>query len=402
MDGDDDDFDFQAPRTGGSKLGGLFSRDRANSGMSLSYNPKKDPKAEKAKAEKAKAAAQAPAPQPAAAQPAAAPGQLGVLFAVQSGVHAYKYENNSPTAVGKLGCAVIGNHGAKQYKIILYAANKQQVCVASITSEFSFTPQANNYAQFYDDRSQSWSINFSSEQEAIDFAKQICLAKGLTAKDKLVRQDLLPPPEGQSIQDGDTVEMRYTGCLLQNNAFGSVFDSNLSKDKAFKVKLGAGKVIKGWDTGLSGMKKGGKAVLYIPPALAYGGKGVPGTIPADATLLFEVEVVRDGAPDAPQRKNSSEDRGRSGSASSASGDLVKSRAASIEQVNASPAASGQKGQLLARMARMGQATLPLGGAVVASADDVSDSEGADLDDMMPAPAPAPAPAQRKPEPEPVQ
>lgn len=69
-----------------------------------------------------------------------------------------------------------------------------------------------------------------------------------------------------------------------------MFDSNASSDKSFRFKLGKGKVIKGWDEGTVGMAKGGKRLLVIPPALGYGSQGVSGRIPANACLVFEVEL----------------------------------------------------------------------------------------------------------------
>lgn len=85
---------------------------------------------------------------------------------------------------------------------------------------------------------------------------------------------------------GRTVVVNYRG-TLEN---GKEFDSSQGRGP-FSFPLGAGRVIKGWDEGVAGMKVGGKRRLVIPPDLAYGQRGAGGVIPPDATLIFEVELL---------------------------------------------------------------------------------------------------------------
>ena len=100
---------------------------------------------------------------------------------------------------------------------------------------------------------------------------------------------------GQEAMNGDVLSVNYTGWLYDPNATenkGTQFDSGSIPSAGFpEYVLGAGQVIPGWDQGLVGMRVGGLRRLVIPPELGYGAAGRPPTIPGDATLLFEVELV---------------------------------------------------------------------------------------------------------------
>ena len=98
--------------------------------------------------------------------------------------------------------------------------------------------------------------------------------------------------EGAEAQAGQNVVVHYTGWLQNDDGSkGSKFDSSKDRNDPFEFPLGAGRVIKGWDEGVQGMKIGGTRQLIIPAALGYGSRGAGGAIPPNATLIFDVELL---------------------------------------------------------------------------------------------------------------
>lgn len=100
--------------------------------------------------------------------------------------------------------------------------------------------------------------------------------------------------EGATAEKGQNVSVHYTGWLFEEQAEdkrGTKFDSSVDRGSPFDFPLGAGRVIKGWDEGVQGMKVGGKRTLTIPPEMGYGSAGAGGLIPANATLIFDVELL---------------------------------------------------------------------------------------------------------------
>jgi FKBP-type peptidyl-prolyl cis-trans isomerase len=100
--------------------------------------------------------------------------------------------------------------------------------------------------------------------------------------------DILHEGDGRVVEKGKMISAHYTGTLLD----GTMFDSSLSAGRSpLDFQVGAGRVIKCWDQGFVGLKEGTKARLTCPPDYAYGNRAMGGKIPANSTLIFEIEVL---------------------------------------------------------------------------------------------------------------
>jgi peptidylprolyl isomerase len=130
----------------------------------------------------------------------------------------------------------------------------------------------------------------SSGERDIGTKPKIPKASG-AAPTSLKVEDLIAGT-GVPAKSGDKISVRYVGVLFDNN---KEFDSSWKRGKApFELTLGQGSVIQGWDQGLLGMKVGGRRRLTIPPDLGYGAQGQPPTIPANSTLVFDVDLTKIG------------------------------------------------------------------------------------------------------------
>jgi peptidylprolyl isomerase len=109
--------------------------------------------------------------------------------------------------------------------------------------------------------------------------------ENIMTNDELIITDL-EIGSGPEVKAGDTISIHYHGTLQD----GTVFDSSVQRGTPFETTIGVGQVIVGWDEGVPGMKVGGKRQLIIPPSKAYGNRTM-GDIPANSTLIFDVELL---------------------------------------------------------------------------------------------------------------
>lgn len=108
-----------------------------------------------------------------------------------------------------------------------------------------------------------------------------------TTTDSGLTYIITQPGSGEQLKAGQTVTVNYTG-LLTN---GFKFDSSVDRNEPFSFPLGAGRVIKGWDEGIQKLRVGDRAILIIPPQLAYGERGAGADIAPNSTLIFTVDVI---------------------------------------------------------------------------------------------------------------
>ena len=147
------------------------------------------------------------------------------------------------------------------------------ICLAGVLVALAFSAQASK-VQGKEDNSKRSKMMAQANPNAVK------TPSGLSYVDEVVGS-------GPSPQSGQTVSVHYTGWLTN----GQKFDSSLDRGAPFEFVLGQGNVIRGWDEGVASMKVGGKRRLTIPPQLAYGASGVGNTIPPNATLVFEVQLL---------------------------------------------------------------------------------------------------------------
>ena len=177
--------------------------------------------------------------------------------------------------------------GAAQAAVLTNPAPASAPARPAVSSRFELDPDDPNPTLFVmaSDNDQTNSADIA---QASGLGGELNAPKERTTTSGLRITDLVVGDGAEAVA-GQTVVVNYRGTL----ANGTEFDSSYGRGP-FSFPLGGGRVIQGWDEGVAGMRVGGKRKLVIPPDLAYGERGAGGVIPANATLTFEVELLRIG------------------------------------------------------------------------------------------------------------
>nr|CAD7263961.1 unnamed protein product [Timema shepardi] len=250
-------------------------------------------------------------------------------------------EGSTYTPQGGLGAAVLGNVEAGIFELLLYKGKKQHITFAKITSKFQFTVGLARANCFEEDAAQSLQV-----------------------------QDLLAG-EGPEVGLGDSLEIRFSAKTLTLSQIGEELDNNLKEERGLRVKLKKGD----WEEGLLGANRGLKRLIVLPPNMLGLWKDKVG---ANSRVVLEVEIIRiklgkDSRESTPNRLPSLQDSGESAIDSSTDDTSIKARGASIsEALTNSP--KTHKASIISRMAKMGQATLPLKGAIPCNPSDSEETE----------------------------
>ncbi|XP_036140565.1 FK506-binding protein 15 isoform X5 [Monomorium pharaonis] len=253
---------------------------------------------------------------------------------IAKAVHAFKLQNGQYASVGKLGMALTGNIVTRLYQIILYKTKQEYISIATVTCDFAYTIQANNYASYYDDNKENWSILFENNESYLEFAIEVGLARYFALQEKganVIYQDLMSSNKDVIAKEGDNICIKY----FVGTEIIQPFKTNFVMSQTMTVEISTDE---NWERILLGSSKGLKRVLFLPPSKQISlGPGFPKE--RDIMLIIEITDIREQEKDPLVPKNST---------------------------------SG-KAAIISRMAKMGQSILPK--MSLPSTTDSEDTEG---------------------------
>ncbi|XP_046738899.1 FK506-binding protein 15-like isoform X2 [Diprion similis] len=201
-------------------------------------------------------------------------------------VHAFKLQNGQYVLIGKVGIALTGNVSAKQYDVILYKGTQNYLSVATITPDFIYTVQVNNYASYYDTNKDNWSILFENNESSIQFAREICLSRYFSRPvridNNVIHQDLNATMKDiATAKEGDGISIKYTTNvdivqpLKMDMNFKQTVTLEISKDD-------------NWERLLIGTSTGLRRMMILPSSKQI---GLGPSFPKDKEIIMEIEVV---------------------------------------------------------------------------------------------------------------
>lgn len=186
-------------------------------------------------------------------------------------------QNGQYAVVGKLGMALTGNVVTRVYQIILYKTKQEYISIATVTRDFAYTIQANNYASYYDNNKENWSILFENNESYLEFAIEVGLARYFAMQEKgenVIYQDLMPSDKDVIAKEGDKICINY----FVGTEIAQPFKTNFAMSQTMTVEISTDD---NWERILLGSGKGLKRVLFLPSS-----KQVVHQIPAKRFIKF--------------------------------------------------------------------------------------------------------------------
>ncbi|XP_029171635.1 FK506-binding protein 15 isoform X2 [Nylanderia fulva] len=207
---------------------------------------------------------------------------------IAKAVHAFKLQNGQYVSIGKLGLALTGNVTTRLYQIIVYRSKQEYVSVATVTRDFLYTVQANNYASYYDNNNENWSILFENNESYLEFAIEMGLARYFAVQEKgesVIYQDLVPASNKDTIaKEGDNICIKY----FVETEIVQPFKTNFVMSQMMTVEISTDD---NWERVLLGSSKGLKRVLFLPPSKQISlGPGFPKE--RDIILIIEINDIK--------------------------------------------------------------------------------------------------------------
>ncbi|XP_048264265.1 FK506-binding protein 15 [Bombus terrestris] len=203
---------------------------------------------------------------------------------IAKAVHAFKLQNGAYISIGKLGMALTGNLATRIYQIVLYKSKQEHVSVVTLTPDFLYVIQPNNYSSYYDSNKENWSILFENNDICIEFAREVGLARYFSKNGRMenvLYQDLSPVNKDVTVKEGDNISIKY---FIVTEITQPLKDIPTTL-QTMTVEIS---VDDNWERTLLGSVKGLKRILFVPSnkQISLG----PG-FPKERDILIEVQVV---------------------------------------------------------------------------------------------------------------
>ncbi|XP_076181374.1 FK506-binding protein 15 isoform X2 [Ptiloglossa arizonensis] len=199
-------------------------------------------------------------------------------------VHAFKLKNGMYVPIGKLGMALTGNTITKVYQIILYKSKQEHMSTVTVTYDFLYIVQPNNYSSYYDNNKENWSILFENNDVCVKFAKEIALARYFSKDGRIenvLYQDLSPVSKDVVAKEGNDLFIKY----LITSEITQPFKSNFTALQTMTVNISTDD---NWEKTLLGSSRGLKRILFLPPSkqisLGFG-------FPKEKDVILEIEII---------------------------------------------------------------------------------------------------------------